>query len=156
MQMKTIFNYNQLQKKGYKLTPQRKIVIEILVRETHHLSADEIYLKVKRVYPRIGLTTVYRTLDVLSELGWVRRCDFGEGKARYEFAENFSKNNKHHHHIVCIKCNAVIDYADFVDKETELIKASEINIAEKYDFNVQWHSVRFYGICRKCAKNDKK
>ena len=48
MQMKTVFNYNELQRKGYKLTPQRKVVADILCKAPHHISADEIYLKVKK------------------------------------------------------------------------------------------------------------
>jgi len=152
MQMKIFFNYTELRREGYKLTPQRRGVIDILRRSSHHLSVDEIYLKVKKKYPRIGLTTVYRTLEVLNKLGWVRKCDFGERKARYELAENFSENNKHHHHVVCIQCNKVIDYVDFVKEETRLMGNTEKKIARKYDFIIKGHNIKFYGICKNCQR----
>ena len=146
MQMKTVFNYDGLRSEGYKLTPQRKVVIDILRNPPQHISVDEIYLKVKKKHRRIGLTTVYRTLEVLNNIGWVRKCDFGEGKARYELAENFSENNKHHHHIVCIQCNKVIDYLDFAGEETRLMQNTEKKIARKYGFIIKGHNLSLIHI----------
>jgi len=155
MQMKIVFNYDGLRSEGYKLTPQRKAVVDILRKIPQHISVDEIYLKIKKRYPRIGLTTVYRTLEIMNKLGWVRKCDFGEGKARYELTDNFSENNKHHHHIVCIQCNKVIDYLDFVKEETKLMQDTEKKIAKKYDFIIKGHSIKFYGICKDCRNKNR-
>ncbi len=127
----------------------------ILRKAPQHISVDEIYLKVKKTYPRIGLTTIYRTLEILNKLGWVRKCDFGEGKARYEPTENFSENNKHHHHIVCIQCNKVIDYVDFVKEETRLMQNTEKKIARKYNFIIKGHNIKFYGICKNCRNKNR-
>lgn len=153
--MKTSFSYEKIRKKGYKITSQRKIVIDILIKAGRHLSADEIYLRAKKENSNIGLTTVYRTLDLLEALGYVKKYDFGEGRARYELSDNFSRLIKHHHHLVCIICNKVIDYAEFVPQETELMEKSMWEISKKYGFDVKTHIVQFYGICKQCQKRKK-
>ena len=81
-------NFNSLGKEikenGFRLTFPRKIIVDILDKAKHHMSADEIYVVLHKKYPRIGFTTVYRTLDLLVRLGLINKFDFGEGKFRYK------------------------------------------------------------------------
>ncbi|MGB3114427.1 MAG: Fur family transcriptional regulator, partial [Candidatus Omnitrophota bacterium] len=69
---------------GYRLTMPRKAILEVLSKAEKHLSAEEVYLRVHKIYPNVGLTTVYRTLELLVQMGVIYKFDFGDGRARYE------------------------------------------------------------------------
>ncbi len=135
---------------GYRLTIGRGAILDVLSKSEGHLSAEDIYMKIHPRHPNIGLTTIYRTLDVLSSLGMVYKLDFGDGRARYEFAEG-PKGAHHHHHLVCTDCNRVIDYTDFIDEEVELLKQTEEGLSKKYNFKITNHLIQFYGLCQKCG-----
>jgi len=107
------------------------------------------FLEVHKRYPEIGLTTVYRTLNLLTRIGLVLKFDFGDGRARYELSSG-TKKEKHHHHLVCTKCNRIIDYEDFIDEEEELFKKTEKVLSEKHNFEINGHLVRFYRLCEEC------
>jgi len=134
---------------GYRLTLGREAILDVLAKAAGHLSAEDIYMKVHPRYPNIGLTTIYRTLDVLSDIGLLYKFDFGDGRARYELAEG-PKGVHHHHHLVCTSCNRVIDYTDFIDEEVELLHQTEKGLSKKYDFKINNHLIQFYGICKEC------
>ncbi|MFZ2385202.1 MAG: Fur family transcriptional regulator [Candidatus Omnitrophota bacterium] len=135
---------------GYRLTAGREAILDILSKSEGHVSAEDIYMKVHPEYPNVGLTTIYRTLDVLSNLGMIYKFDFGDGRARYELAEG-PKGAHHHHHLVCTNCNRVVDYADFIDKEVELLKETEKGLQAKYNFKITSHVIQFYGLCEECG-----
>lgn len=135
---------------GYRLTVPRESILHVLSKTSKHLSAEEIYLKVHKAYPAIGLTTIYRTLDLLVQMGIVFKFDFGDGRARYELSEGPGVT-QHHHHLVCTNCGRVIDYADFIDEEKELLSRTEKGLSKKYNFNISDHLIQFYGLCDKCS-----
>jgi len=139
----------RLRQHSCRITVPRQVILEILNKAEKHVSAEEVFLKVHKIYPDIGLTTVYRTLNLLTQIGLVSKFDFGDGKSRYELSSN-SKSKGHHHHLVCIKCNKVINYNDFIDEEEKLFKKTEKALAEKYNFKITDHLVRFYGLCEEC------
>jgi Fur family ferric uptake transcriptional regulator len=138
---------------GYRLTAGREAILDILSRSEGHLSAEDVYMEVHPKYPNIGLTTIYRTLDVLSDLGMIYKLDFGDGRARYELADG-PDGARHHHHLVCTRCNRVIDYADFIDDEVELLKQTEKGLSEKYKFEIKSHILQFYGLCDRCKDRE--
>ena len=116
---------------GYKATPQRTAVLRALIAEQHQ-SLEEIRSRC----PEVGLVTVYRTLDLLGELGVVRRLDFGDG-ARYEIAED------HHHHMVCESCGDISEFEECpLDPERLPV--------EDPGFEVRSHSLEVYGRCAQC------
>lgn len=133
---------------GFKMTLPRKIVLDILSGAKKHLSAEDIYMEVYKIYPRIGLTTIYRTLDILINMGMVSRYDFGDGRSRYELIGD--PKSKHHHHLVCLNCGKIIDYSDFIDEEIKLFDKLEKVLSEKHNFEIKYHQVGFYGLCDKC------
>ena len=137
--------------KGYRWTMSRQSKIEAINKEQGHLSAEEIYYKVRKKYPSIGLATVYRTLEILAQMGIITKLDFGDNRFRYELAEKFSDKG-HHHHLVCKKCNKIIEYDDFVDDEIVLIQKVENALSKKYGFKIDDHNIQFYGLCQKCKK----
>ena len=97
---------------GYRMTMPRQIIISVLNKTSKHLSAEEIYLAVHKIYPGIGLTTVYRTLELLVRIGLVFKVDFGDGRSHYELSTGPKRIQ--HHHLICIRCGRVIDYTDFI------------------------------------------
>ena len=136
---------------GRRMTLPRQLILDFLHRTGGHLSAEEIYLKLRGKAPSMGLATVYRTLELLTELGIVHKFDFGDGRARYEFAEGPGSMG-HHHHLVCTSCKRIIDYTDFIKEETELLKQTEAGLSKKYNFKIRNHLIQFYGLCADCAE----
>jgi Fur family ferric uptake transcriptional regulator len=138
---------------GYRITLGRKAILNVLSATKKHLSAEDIYMQVHPHYSHIGLTTIYRTLDILANLGIVYKFDFGDGRARYELAED-PKTVHHHHHLICTACNRVIDYREFINEEVELLRQTEKGLAKKYDFKITNHLIQFYGLCKQCQKQN--
>ena len=136
---------------GYRITIARKVILDILSKTNEHLSAEDIFFAVHKEYPNIGLTTIYRTLELLVQMGLIHRFDFGDGRARYELAEG-PKGKQHHHHLICTKCGRVIDYTDFIDEEIDLLKRTEKGLSKKYNFDITEHLIQFYGICDRCRR----
>ena len=134
---------------GYRFTVPRGAILEVLSSTSKHLSAEEVYMAVHKNYPHVGLTTVYRTLELLAQMGLVFKSDFGDGRARYELSEG-PKGERHHHHLVCTKCGRVIDYTEFIDDEVELLENTEKGLSKKYNFDIKDHLIQFYGVCDRC------
>ncbi len=137
--------------RGYRITGPRQCILQVLVESEEHLSAEEIFVKVHQLYPDIGLATVYRTLDLLTQMGLVWKLDLGDGKARYEIVKGPHKK-KQHFHCVCTRCGKVIDYEGFSREEAALLRKVKSTLADRYGFGVTSHSLRLYGICQDCRK----
>lgn len=131
-------------------TLPREAILNLLSRTSKHLSAKDIYTALQKVYPGIGLTTVYRTLDLLARAGLINKLDIGEGQSRYEL--KLDEKKEHHHHLICTQCGRIIDYNDFLDEELELVKKTEKTLARKYNFIVHDHNIEFYGLCDRCKQ----
>lgn len=138
---------------GYRMTRPREAILEVLGRTKEHLSAEDIYLAVHKFYPNIGLATVYRTLELLAELGLVVKFEFGHGRAKYELSDAYSGKG-HHHHLVCKQCSRVIDYSDFMNDEVSFLKSTEAGLSKKYGFQITGHLIQFYGYCQNCRKKN--
>lgn len=129
--------------KGYKLTSQRRATLDIILKnEGKHMSTEEVFLEVKKVYPEIGLATVYRTMLLLEEMQVLLRHNFDDGRNRYEY--NHPEEDHHHHHLICKKCGKVFEV------EEDLLEELEIKIEQKYKFKVMDHKVQFMGYCSEC------
>ena len=74
-----------------------------------------------------------------------------DDKARYEFADPTGAKG-HHHHLVCRACGKIVDYKDFINEETELLRRAEEGLKKKYGFRIDSHVIQFYGLCPKCAR----
>jgi Fur family ferric uptake transcriptional regulator len=129
-------------------TVPREAIIDLLSRTSKHMSAKEIYAALYKIYPGIGLTTIYRTLDLLERMGLINKFTFGDGQNRYEFKSGEKK--EHHHHLICTKCGKIIDYSNFVEEELRLVKKTEEILAKKYNFSIKDHNIEFLGLCEKC------
>jgi len=136
---------------GYRMTMPRQVILDVLNSTAGHLSAEDVYFAVHSSHPGIGLTTVYRTLDLLEQMGLVVRFDFGDKRARYELAEGPSGPN-HHHHLVCTSCGRIVDYTEFVHEEKDLIQKAEKGLSKKYGYKINSHVINFYGLCDQCRR----
>ena len=130
-----------LQDKGYRLTPQRMMVVDALHSVDQHISAEEIFAQVKARYPYANISTVYRTLELLKELGLVNEIALGDGRIRYHPAEK-----GHHHHLVCQKCGGVIDLP-----ESALLPLEDI-LFRDYRFKADLKHLAVFGLCADCRK----
>jgi Fe2+ or Zn2+ uptake regulation protein len=137
-------NNKALQAKGCKVTPQRRLILDILSRsESPVLTAEEIVNQARETQPNISASTVYRNLGTLSELGLIRRLDsMGEGW-RYEASSG------HHHHLVCLKCHNTI-CIDFCPMNRDVRE-----LAERSGFEVADHSFEIKGYCANCQAGSK-
>ncbi|WP_027964523.1 Fur family transcriptional regulator [Halalkalibacillus halophilus] len=139
----------QLHSQSYKLTPQREATVRVLLEhEEDHLSAEDVYLLVKDKAPEIGLATVYRTLELLSELKVVDKINFGDGVSRYDLRKEGAEH--FHHHLVCVECGSVTEI------EEDLLGDVEKIIESRWNFHVKDHRLTFHGICDKCQNENNK
>lgn len=134
----------QLNDKGYKITPQRKAILEILSKHKgKHLSSEEIFEFVRESYPGIGLATVYRTLPLLEKMRLLNKIILEDGYVRYELTN--PHEDHFHHHLICIVCGAVSEVQE------DMLEDLERQIYSNNKFTIKNHSVKFYGYCEKCS-----
>lgn len=136
-----------LKENGYKLTNQRRVVLEALYNQAgEHLTAEEVHGIVKMVNKEIGLATVYRTLQLLSELSLIDKLNLDDGIVRYEIGEMEAKHR--HHHLICESCGSVVGVKD------DMLDVLEEEFLVKYGFRVKDHVVKFYGVCKSCLNKN--
>lgn len=129
-----------LREKGYRITPQRQIIVKKIVGAEKFLTAAEIWQLVRTQHKDIGLDTVYRNINILISLGVLTPIEgIGKEGIRYELADR-----SHHHHIVCVKCGRAVclDYCPINEKFLALLKDS--------GFELLRHNVELYGLCAQC------
>ena len=137
-----------LKEKGLKVTAQRLAVLETVAsRPEEHLTAEEIFTLVIVSCPDIGLATVYRTIQLLNELGLIDRISFDDGAVRYEIGSAPDREQKHrHHHLICRRCGRVFSFQE------DLLEELEAKITATTGFAVVNHEVKLYGYCKECAE----
>ncbi len=131
-------------------TKTRNLILNFLSKKPGHLSAKEIYQALAPLHHQIGLATIYRTLELLTSLGFLNRLVSQDGQNRYEFKKPGLEG--HHHHLLCLKCGQIIDTAENIQEEINLILKMEETIRQKYNFLIQEHQTTFYGLCSNCQK----
>ncbi|NMA86738.1 MAG: transcriptional repressor [Tissierellia bacterium] len=132
-----------LKKEGYKLTTQRRAILDVIVEnQENHLSPEEIYNIVKINYPEIGIATVYRTLQLLESLNIIYKLNFDDGFNRYEL----NVNSENHHHLICLKCGEIMEV------KLDLLEKLENEIEKENGFKIVDHNVKFFGYCADCQE----
>jgi len=133
----------KLRSQEYKLTPQRQLILEVLLEnEDKHLSAEDVYHLVKQKAPDVGLATVYRTLELFLEFDIIHSVNFGDGRKRYEYGKN--DEGHHHHHAICLKCGKIIEINE------DLLEELEKQVVRDYDFAITDHELKIFGHCKDC------
>jgi len=126
---------------GYRLTPQRLMILKAIEDADNHISAEEIYARVRTHYPQMNISTVYRTLELVKERGLVTETDMGDGRVRYH-----CMGKGHHHHLVCQKCGQITDV------EEAIVAPLWAEIQSEYNFKVDMKHLAFFGQCSKCQE----
>ena len=132
---------DKLSEQGYRLTPQRIMVLSAIEDSDNHISAEEIYAQIVAKYPNVNISTVYRTLELLKRLSLVTETDLGEGRVRYHPAEK-----GHHHHLVCQECGAIIDL------DESLLASLKSALLREYEFSADLRHLAILGRCVNCNK----
>lgn len=133
--------YQQLKARGHKLTPQRELIINILINAPGPMTAQAIFEAVTRQYPHISFDTVYRNLGLLTDLGLVNRL-----RLKKKFSCYYEVAGTHRHHLVCLGCGASfpLHYCPFENIADRL--------TEEGGFRVVDHAFEIYGYCRQCDR----
>lgn len=129
-----------LKEKGYKLTGQRRLIIEAFESDSSHYTAQEVFESVKAQNPSINFSTVYRNLELLCKLGIVHKLNINSGMSHFELKDS----GHHHHHMICLQCGEMqgLDLCPY--SETYNKKLREMG------FQAVEHKFEIYGYCKKC------
>ena len=125
---------------GFPLTVQRRVILECILQRHDHPTADQVHEEVRARVPEISRTTVYRTLEALVQMGAIRRAH------HLGAASRFDPNTGHHHHLVCVRCNAVVDFED--------PRLDQLPVPEqaRTSFQIIDYSVHYAGLCVTCQQ----
>lgn len=129
-----------LQENKLKLTPHRQLILETFIENEGHRSVEDIYHTVKAIDPRIGYTTVYRMMKLMTQCGLAREIELADGITRFEHLFN----HEHHDHMVCMECGKSIE---FYNPEIESLQDAA---SAQLGFKVLDHKLQIYGVCRDC------
>lgn len=121
-------------------TIQRSLVLEMVRALKRHVTADEVYDAIVRTHSDISRATVYRNLNLLSEMGEIRRLEMPNGAVRYDHI------CCEHYHVKCVKCSQIFDV------EMAFMDDLEQNISDRHGFTFTGHDIIFRGICPECNK----
>jgi Fur family ferric uptake transcriptional regulator len=130
----------RLRKSGQRLTPQRLLILELLYAHGDHATADELFAAAQERYPYLNISTVYRTLELLRDIGIVAETDLGDGKRQFALL-----SDDRHHHLICLNCGFVqeIDDQPFEGLRAELRQA--------HGFEPRIDHLAIFGTCQVCA-----
>jgi len=132
---------DRLSSEGYRLTPQRLMILSAITSSDDHISADEIYTQVVSRYPNVNISTIYRNLELLLKLGMVTATDMGSGRVRYHPSEK-----GHHHHLVCRECGTIMDL------DESLLSPLKDALLKEYNFIADLKHLAIQGRCVDCNK----
>ena len=128
-----------LRGRGFRITPQREMIIQALVKSERHMTAEEIYQQVQSLTQATNIATVYRTLELLVAEGMACQNDLGSGCVVYS-----SRQHGTHIHLVCRQCGEVID------ADNQLMEPLRERIKELYGFNASLDHISISGLCDSC------
>ena len=127
--------------RGFRVTPQRQLILDAICESGGHAAPDDVYARVRRRSPAVNRATIYRNLDFLCAMRLVTSTDVGQGGKVYEIACEAP-----HHHLVCRQCGDVIQI------DHALAKAFFSKIERDYAFTVETDHLALWGLCPKCRE----
>ena len=130
-----------LSQRGYRMTPQRMMIVASIESAENHISAEDIFRQVVAKYPNVNVSTVYRTLELLEKLGLVTKTEMGVGHIVYHPLEK-----GHHHHLICRECGNVVNL-----DESVLTPLKE-SLQQNYQFTAELRHLGIMGLCAECRQ----
>jgi Fur family peroxide stress response transcriptional regulator len=132
----------RLRARGDRMTPQRMAVLKVLIGNGDHLTAEQVYERVKPDFPMISRATIYKTLSMLKEMGEVLEIDLDTGYKHYD-----GRKISSHPHLMCTNCEAIIDL-----EELDLTDLSQ-DVMQATGYQITKFQATFFGICPQCQKS---
>jgi Fur family ferric uptake transcriptional regulator len=133
---------NTLKARGLKLTPQRRLIVDVIHEARGHLTAEEIIKDVQVKMPGVNKSTIYRTLELLENAGCVYKSELGN-----EFIYHHDEEG-HHHHLVCSRCGKTVDCDENIFTQVQR------SLKSKYNFSVDFRHMVMTGVCEKCRSRE--
>lgn len=130
-----------LQRNGYRITDPRRVVVEIMAESTQALTPSRVYEIGHQRYPKLGLVTVYRTLEKLEELNLIQRVHQPQGCQAF-----ITAFQGHQHMLICSGCGRI----EFFEGDEEGIETLIEKISQRSGFQVSEHWLQLFGLCREC------
>jgi Fur family transcriptional regulator, ferric uptake regulator len=136
----------ELNERGWRLTPQREVILSVFknLSEGNHLSAEDLYNELQKQGDPISLSTIYRTVKLMARMGILRELEFAEGHKHYELNQPYPH---HHHHLICVKCNKTIEF-----KSDSILKIGS-KTSEKEGFHLLDCQLLIHAICPQCQRS---
>ncbi len=130
-----------IKNRGLKYTKQREVIFKTILNSDDHLNADDLNTIISKEHPdlKIGIATIYRALSFLEEVNLISSIALSNDGKKFE-----TNLKEHHDHIICVKCNKIIE---FVNEE---IEQAQENIAKENGFKLLDHTMYLYGVCKDC------
>lgn len=129
----------QLRQAGYRVTPQRQLILDAVCELGGHVTPEDVYTQVNVLTPTLNQATVYRTLHFLSERGVITVTQLANGRLGYELA-----GSEPHHHLVCRRCQTSIELSH------GMLRPFYKAIKNDHDFAIDMDHISFYGLCATC------
>ncbi|MDR0614687.1 MAG: transcriptional repressor [Lactobacillales bacterium] len=128
----------ELKSANIRITPQRYAVLEYLIENQTHPTADEIYKSLEVKFPNMSVATVYNNLRLFTEIGFVQELNYGDASSRFDFTD------VPHYHAICKKCGKIVNFEH--SDLTEIEKAA----SKLTGFQIKDHRLEVYGLCEDC------
>jgi Fur family ferric uptake transcriptional regulator len=139
---------NYLSKLGLRQTRQRRIIIDAVILSPRHVDAETISKEAKKIDHSIGLATVYRTLNMMTDAKILVERHFNDQRACFEFADD----ELHHDHLICNQCGAIVEFLE------EEIENKQVEVAKRLGFTLKSHKMELFADClnqNNCKRKDK-
>lgn len=132
----------EARRRGVRWTNQRQVILDTFIASHEHLTAEELHARVKAIDHTVSAATVYRTINMLVDIGVANKSEFGGGSASFELGVD----KQHHDHLVCLSCGVIVEFHD------RQIEELQEQIARQHGFVLLRHRLELYGTCPACVK----
>jgi Fur family ferric uptake transcriptional regulator len=136
----------ELNERGWRMTPQRETILQVFqnLNKGEHLSAEDLYQLLQSQDEKISLSTIYRTLKLMSRMGILRELELAEGHKHYEINQPYPY---HHHHLICVRCNKTIEF-----KSDSILKIGS-KTAKKEGYHLLDCQLTIHAVCPTCQRS---
>lgn len=134
---------SDLRQRGIRLTPQRRMILDVIARSDGHITAEDIHQSVRAIYPDMNISTVYRNLERMLDLRLLAATDMGGGRICFELLAA-----ARHHHLICHKCGVTSELGD------DALDGLRSAIAQRHGFSVAIDHLALWGLCAQCRASE--